>query len=99
MNLNLECDIIRAHSSSGSSIKLKGLALKLETTASSGSTIDAKNLLTNEIKANSSSGSSVNVHPIVSLDAEASSGGSVSYNIVPKSIRKESNSGGSVHQE
>ena len=99
MNLNLECDIIRAHSSSGSSIKLKGLALKLETTASSGSTIDAKNLLTNEIKANSSSGSSVNVHPIVSLDAEASNGGSVSYNIAPKSIRKESNSGGSIHQE
>ncbi|TRX04653.1 head GIN domain-containing protein [Flavobacterium gawalongense] len=99
IDLNIESDAIFCESSSGSTIVINGKALKLDAAASSGSTIDAKNLLANEIKANASSGASVNVHPIVSLDAEASSGGSVSYNTVPKSIRKEENSGGSIHQE
>ena len=99
IDLNIESDAVSCESSSGSTIVINGKALKLETTASSGSTIDAKDLLANEIKAKVSSGASVTTHPIVSLDATASSGGSVSYNTVPKSIRKEENSGGSIHQE
>lgn len=99
MNLNLESDIMSANSSSGSSIKLKGLILRGEATASSGSTIDATDLLANEVHAQASSGASINIHPIVSLDAKASSGGSISYNKVPKSIQKETNSGGSIQQE
>ncbi|MFV7236818.1 head GIN domain-containing protein [Flavobacterium sp. ZB4R12] len=99
IDVNIESDAIFCESSSGSTIVINGKALKLDAAASSGSTIDSKNLLANEIKANASSGASVDVHPIVSLDAEASSGGSVSYNTVPKSIRKEENSGGSIHQE
>jgi hypothetical protein len=99
ITLNIESDAIFCESSSGSTIAINGKALTIETKASSGSTIDAKDLLANEIKAHASSGSSINVHPIVSLDATASSGASVNYNTVPKSIRKESNSGGSVHPE
>ncbi|MBP6181939.1 head GIN domain-containing protein [Flavobacterium sp.] len=99
INLNIESDAIFCESSSGSTIAINGKALTLETKASSGSTINAKDLLANEIKTEASSGSTINVHPIVSLDAKASSGGSVSYNTVPKSIRKEVNSGGSVHPE
>lgn len=99
IDLNVESDAVYCESSSGSTILINGKALKLETAASSGSTIDAKNLLANDIKASAASGASVAVHPIVNLDAEASSGGSVRYNTVPKSLRKEENSGGSVHQE
>lgn len=99
INLNIESDIIFCKSSSGSTIAINGKALTLETKASSGSTIEAKDLLANEIKAEASSGSTINVHPIVSLNAKASSGASVNYNTVPKSIRKESHSGGSVHPE
>jgi hypothetical protein len=99
ISLNIESDAIFGESSSGSTIAINGKALTLETKASSGSTIDAKDLLANEIKAHASSGSTINIHPIVSLDATASSGASVNYNTVPKSIRKESNSGGSVHPE
>ncbi|MFV8373977.1 head GIN domain-containing protein [Flavobacterium sp. LB1P71] len=99
INLNIESDAIYNESSSGSTIAINGKALKLEATASSGSTIDAKDLLVNEIKAHASSGSTINVHPIVSLDATASSGASINYNIIPKSIRKEAHSGGSIHQE
>lgn len=99
IDLSIESDTIYSEASSGSTININGKALQLNTEASSGSTINAKDLLANEIKVEASSGSTVNVHPIVSLDAEASSGSTVSYNTIPKSIRKEENSGGSIHKE
>lgn len=97
MDVNIESDIINAKSSSGSSLKIKGLALQLEISASSGSTIDAEELLANDIFAESSSGASVSVHPIVSLKADASSGSSIHYNSAPKTIEKKSHSGGSIN--
>lgn len=97
MNLNTESDIIDTKSSSGSSLKIKGLALRLEVSASSGSTTEAGELLANDIVAKSSSGASVSVHPIVSLKAEATSGSSIHYNAVPKTIEKITHSGGSIN--
>lgn len=97
MDVNIESDIINAKSSSGSSLKIKGLALQFEISASSGSTIDAEELLANEIFAESSSGASVSVHPIVILKADASSGSSIHYNSAPKTIEKKSHSGGSIN--
>lgn len=99
IDVNLEADNINCDSSSGSSIIAKGMALKLTTSASSGSHIVAKDLLANEVIADASSGSTIEVHPIVSLDADASSGGNINYNTNPKSIRKNSNSGGNINQE
>jgi len=97
--LSLEFDAIYCKASSGSSINIDGKALKLETYSSSGSDIDANELLVNDVIAKASSGGSINVHPIVSLEAKASSGGSVNYNIMPKSIEKSTSSGGSVEKE
>ena len=99
INLNIESDDITCDSSSGSTITIDGMALKMKANAASGSKIDAKNLLVNEVNAEASSGATISTHPIVSLDAEASSGGSISYHKVPKSFRKESNSGGSISKE
>ncbi|MFV8270924.1 head GIN domain-containing protein [Flavobacterium sp. GT2N3] len=99
INLSLESDDITCDSSSGSSINISGMGLKMKANASSGSAIEAENLMANEVNAEASSGATIRTHPIVSLDAEASSGGSISYNKVPKSLRKESNSGGSIRQE
>jgi hypothetical protein len=42
---------IECKASSGSSITIEGMALNMETTASSGSDIDAKDLLANEVSA------------------------------------------------
>jgi hypothetical protein len=92
-------DAIVSNSSSGSTIKLKGLTLKLESTASSGSTTKCSQLLANEVIADASSGSNIEVHPIVSLKAEASSGASIHYNVVPKTINQKSSSGGSINQD
>ena len=98
MDVNVESDNIVATASSGSVINAQGKALKFQTRASSGASIDAGKLLANEIDADASSGGSVQVHPILSLKAGASSGGSINYNSVPKTIEKNSSSGGSINQ-
>ena len=97
--LDIEMEAVTSKSSSGSSIELKGLAMQLDSQASSGSTTKCFKLFTNSVVADASSGSSINVHPIVSLKAEASSGASIRYNSVPKTLQKNSSSGGSVEQD
>ena len=99
INVKIEADNITSKSSSGSTISMNGLALHLDATASSGSTINSFDLLSNEVNAKSSSGSSIYVHPIVSLKAKASSGSSITYNIIPKTIEKNSSSGGSISRQ
>lgn len=92
----LEYDAISGESTSGSSINLSGKALKSNLVSSSGSTIDASELLSNEVIAEATSGSSTEVHPLLSLKGKASSGASISYEGNPKTVSKEETSGGSV---
>lgn len=94
--LKIESDYIACKTSSGSSITIEGMALRLKVTASSGSTVDAHDLLANEVDATTSSGANISVHPIVSLKAKASSGSAIDYNTIPKSLEKKSSSGASV---
>lgn len=96
MNLNITSDNIDCKSSSGSSISIEGMALSLKTTASSGSDINANDLLANEVNAVASSGATINVHPIVSLKAKASSGSNINYNTTPKTVEKRTSSGASI---
>lgn len=96
MNLDLEYDHVDAKASSASSVAMNGLSLDLTANASSGSDIEANNLLSNEITAAASSGASITVHPIVNLKAKASSGGSIQYAKTPKSMEKRESSGGSI---
>lgn len=99
INIEVEADAIKLESESGSHIEASGKALKLETYSASGSSIDAENLMTNEIVAQSESGSSADVYPILKLEAKASSGSSIGYHKNPKTLSKEENSGGSVSEE
>ncbi|MFZ4679792.1 MAG: head GIN domain-containing protein [Flavobacterium sp.] len=95
-DINIEYDVVKCESTSGSTLKVNGKALKLTTNSSSGSSINAQGLLVNDVVAESSNGSSTNVHPLVSLKAKASSGSSIDYNSSPKTVIKEESSGGSV---
>ena len=99
INLTTEYETVQLSTSSASNQTIKGKALHVEAEASSGSVINTTDLLANEVVASSSSGASITVHPIVNLKAQASSGGNITYTGTPKSIQKEENSGGSVHQE
>lgn len=98
-DLNIEFDNVRCESTSGSTLAVKGKALKLNTHSSSGSEIDANGLLVNDVVSESTSGSSTDVHPLVSLNAKASSGSSIDYGSSPKTVVKEESSGGSVSKE
>jgi hypothetical protein len=99
VDLDLEFDTVGCTASSGSSMALKGKALNLTTDTSSGSEIDARHLLVNDVVAEASSGSSTTVHPGVSLKGKASSGSSIDYDSSPKTVTKEESSGGSVSKE
>ena len=99
VDVTLKYDIITLDSSSASSITAKGLGLKLETSASSGAEIEAKELLVNEITADASSGANMTINPIVNLNANASSGANIMYKKEPKSISKDESSGGNVGRE
>ncbi len=99
IDVNLEFDNISLDSSSASLIKVEGIALKLESSASSGSEIEAENLLVNKVNADASSGAKTKIHPIVILVANASSGGSISFDKNPKTVSKIESSGGNVGRE
>ena len=99
INVNIESENINCKTSAGSAVAIQGKALKFETNSSSGGSVNAEELLANDVIANASSGGSINVHPIVSLNADASSGGSINYNTNPKTIQKKSSSGGSINQD
>ena len=99
VDVKLEYDNITLDASSSGTIKTRGIALKLETSASSGSEIQADELLVNEVVADVSSGANIKIHPIVSLNGNASSGGNISYKTEPKSITKDESSGGNVGRE
>ncbi|WP_396208963.1 head GIN domain-containing protein [Flavobacterium sp.] len=98
MEAVIEYEKVNCDASSGSRLTVSGKALFLETSSSSGSDIDAKQLAANEIVADASSGSFTKVKPIIKLKGTASSGSSISYYQVPKTLIKTESSGGSISE-
>lgn len=92
----VEADRINVKASSSSDVELKGKALDFFVEASSTATINARDLIANNITATASSSSTIKVFPVVSLKAQASSTGDIYYYNEPKSIDKNSSSAGSV---
>ena len=99
IKINVEADAISLTTESGSTIIASGKALKLETDSSSGSQINAEQLMANDVLSESSSGSTTTVSPILTLTANASSGSSISYTGTPKKVESKSSSGGSIGKE
>lgn len=96
INATVESEKIKLESTSGSDITASGKAIDLYTQSSSGSDINAGKLLANNVNSQSTSGSDTTVNPILSLSAKASSGASIEYTKTPKSISKQTTSGGSI---
>lgn len=96
INATVESEKIKLESTSGSDITASGKAIDLYTQSSSGSDINAEKLLANNINAQSTSGSDTTINPILNLTAKASSGSSIKYIKTPKSISKQTSSGGSI---
>jgi hypothetical protein len=96
IDMEVEYENITVEASSTSDIKLKGKSLKFETNASSASSIDAAELMSNEVFAESSSASNIKVHAIVKLDAKAESAGTIASVKKPREFRGKETSGGEI---
>lgn len=84
--------------SSAASLDISGKSKNADITSSSGSSVSAKDLIVDNVKADASSGGSLQVSAVASVDAEASSGGSVDVSKKGelKNVTKQESSGGSV---
>lgn len=96
IDMEVEYETITVEASSTSDITLRGKTLKLEANASSASTIDASELMSNEVFAKTSSASDIKVYAIVKLDAKAESAGTITSVKRPRELRNEETSGGEI---
>ncbi len=94
---DLDAPAVQAEASSGSDIDLAGRTKNFDGDCSSGASIDAGDLLSENTRAEASSGASLQVHASVQLDAKASSGGTVKYRGAAAVVKKES-SGGNIEK-
>ena len=98
LNGNADAPEINLKTSSGGEINITGRTRKLVAEASSGSAIDAIQLLSENTTAKASSGSDISVHASVQLRASASSGGNIRYR-GNADLQKHISSGGVVEKD
>lgn len=96
IDMEVEYENITVEASSTSDITLRGKTLKFETNASSASSIDASELMSNEVFAESSSASTIKVHALVKLDAKAETAGTIASVKKPREFRGKEKSGGEI---
>lgn len=90
---------VSANASSGSEMKISGRTRNFNAEASSGASVRAFELLSENTVANASSGASLDAFASVSFDGNASSGGAISYRGAAPTVKKQESSGGSMHKE
>jgi hypothetical protein len=95
----LDAPEVFANASSGGELNLSGRTRDLKAESSSGSTINSKELLSENANVSVSSGASAHVHASLSLDATASSGGNVTWRGGASNVKKSVSSGGEVEKE
>ena len=90
---DVDAPAVDADASSGSELDLSGRTRSLNAQSSSGASINADELLSENTTAETSSGASADVHASVQLNAKASSGGTVKYRGAGTVVKKESSGG------
>lgn len=96
IEIALETEQLTVDSSSASEVILNGKAINVQLDSSSSSTINAGQLLANNIIAKASSASEIKCNPIINLEARASSSGDIKFVNKPKYIKKSESSAGNV---
>jgi hypothetical protein len=95
----LDAPEVDADASGGGEMKLSGKTRNMKAVSSSGSTIEAKELLSENTEARASSGATIKVHASLSLDASASSGGNIGWRGGATNVKKNVSSGGEIDRE
>lgn len=96
INIKIRAQFVQCETSSGATMNVYGTTKSSKFRASSGSTIHADTLKSENTTAKVSSGANIDVYASESLTAKASSGGDIDYAGNPKAIDKDTSSGGSV---
>jgi hypothetical protein len=97
VTVNVDAPNVDAHASSGSNLHLLGRTKNVDAQSSSGASLDADELLAENVKADASSGASIQVYGSVKVNAEASSGASVNYR-GSGTVTSKASSGGNVRK-
>ena len=87
---------IELNASSGAGLKIDGTCETAKAEASSGSDLDAEDLLCATVDANASSGSDLEVYASASIEANASSGSDLTVHGNPANVEQESSSGSDI---
>lgn len=82
--------------SSGSDASVAGSCVAVRAKASSGSDLEARDLICQNGEADASSGSDIAIHVTTSVDADASSGADIDVYGGPTNVESDKSSGGSV---
>ncbi|MBL4745257.1 MAG: DUF2807 domain-containing protein [Flavobacteriaceae bacterium] len=96
INVKIRTHYVQCETSSGATMNVSGTTLSSKFRASSGSSIHATELASKNTTAKVSSGANMDIYASESLTAKASSGGNIDYAGNPKTIDKDTSSGGSV---
>jgi hypothetical protein len=96
IDLNLNANSVISTATSGSDIKLNGTTIQHTCSATSGASIEAYDLTSENVTVNVTSGADINIYASVSLEAKATSGGDIDFKGNPKNVKKSSTSGGSI---
>ncbi len=97
LNIEVKANHLEIDASSGANIEISGNAKEVYVDGSSGANIRAKDLISEECRAEASSGSNISVNVSDLLTADASSGGNISYKGDP-TVKKNKSVSGSVHK-
>ena len=95
----LDAPEVKVEVSSSGELELSGKTKDFHAKSSSGSSVAATGLLSENSFVDVSSGGNVHVYASVSLDANASSGGNVYYRGGAASVKKSASSGGEIEME
>ncbi len=96
IEISLQANTVSADVSSAAEIMLEGTAKSFQADASSAGSIDAYDLIADEVSASASSAGNIKITANKAIQAEASSGGSIRYRGNPSKTNTSSSSGGSV---
>jgi hypothetical protein len=92
----VEAESVATSTTSGSDIKITGTTINHASNATSGSSIDAYDLKSDNAIAKATSGASINIYASKKMEGKATSGAYIDFKGNPATINKDVSSGGSI---
>ena len=99
VNVKVNAENVQTNATSGADLRISGKSINHTSKATSGASINAYDLISENVNAGATSGADINVYASEKINASATSAGDIDYKGNPKTTKKSSTSGGSVSQK